>query len=342
MGEISDALARAKKTRKTSENSSSRSAASPADRRVAADEPNDKAKRVPDGPGAGNSPETPVKVSARRESDKPGMDARVRAEILSKPKPVLASSKAPAAAPSSPVIHPVPRDQDEFWIQRLCAVDPNAPIAVRFRHFGARVRAVLDQLTRCSVLVTSGFPGEGKTTVSINLALAIASIAPDSRVALVDLDLRRGTVGDVMGYKKSRGIESALAGKMTLDEARVQSDINRLDFYPIGNAISAAHEVLGGGAVRLLEELHNQYDYVICDGPPVLPVPDVPLIAPHVGGCLAVVGSGKTRHKTFTQLTNLVPRGSLIGVFLNECPAATTSGDSYQYYGRADAEKVAE
>lgn len=347
MGEISDALARAKRAGKTEDASKSRRVSTRADQSEKTDpteltELTDEDMLAERSPADMETSEAPTKFEqetsaasrnrGEKETGASGLDARMRAQILSKPAVAKVSSAVPTAAPEPPARYRIPQVHDDFWMQRLCAVEPDGPIAVRFRHFAARVRSLMDQSKRSSVLVTSAFPGEGKTTVATNLALALASIAPESRIALVDFDLRRGTVGLVMGYEDGRGIESALAGKCSLDDVRIETDLNRLDFYPIRRSSPKAHQILGGSIKRILGELHNRYDYVICDGPPVLPVPDVPLIAPHVGGCLAIVGSGKTRHKSFRQLIELVPRESLFGVFLNECSAATSGGD-YRYYG---------
>ncbi|MFK7897290.1 MAG: CpsD/CapB family tyrosine-protein kinase [Myxococcota bacterium] len=247
------------------------------------------------------------------------------------PESDLTGSAAPEAEKRRRNLHHVPRLQDEGWISRLCAVYPESPAAVRFRHLAVRVRAMLDDLPLRSLLITSAVAGEGKTTVSVNTALALASIAPESRIALVDLDLRRGRIGGVFDYQSDLGIEHVLSGEIDLEDACVETDIPALDFYPIGKTIPDAHRLLGASADRVLRELHARYDYVICDGPPVLPVPDIPLLAPQVGGCMAVVASGRSKHAQFKELLELVPKSAMLGVFLNESPGATGEG-KYKYY----------
>ncbi len=215
-------------------------------------------------------------------------------------------------------------------MSRLCAVDPLGPEAARFRHLSVRVGAILDQKPLRSVLVTSPLAGEGKTTVAVNLALAFASVVPEGRIALVDLDLRRGQVGKILGYETARGFESVLVGDLQLDDVRVRTEMPSLDFYPIGKPTADAHRLLSGTSHRVLDQLHSHYDYVVFDGPPVLPVPDVPLIAPHVGGCLAVIASGRTPHSTFRSLLTHLHRSVILGAFLNESRAAAGSkNDSY-------------
>lgn len=253
-------------------------------------------------------------------------------------------SAPPAASPSTEAHYLAIRDDREMgWLYRMCSVEPDSADAVRFRHFAVRLRAILDEARRPSVLITSAIQGEGKTTVSINTALALASIAPEVRVALVDLDLRRGRVARELGSSSPAGVEDVLAGKATLEDVTVQTSAGRLDIIPSSRTNPNAHSLLGATAAGFFEELHARYDYVICDGPPVLPVPDSPLISKHVGGCLAVVASGRTRHSAFRDLTELIPRERWFGVFMNES-TSVSSKDRYGYRSNyaADPADVAE
>ena len=124
-----------------------------------------------------------------------------------------------------------------------------------------------------------------------------------------------------------------MRGDASLSDACVETEMPALDFYPVCNPVQDAHGMLGGAAGRTLQDFHARYDYVICDGPPVLPVPDVPLIAPHVGGCLVVAASGRSRHRAFRETLSLIPRGMTLGVFLNENPGALRSRSYKYYYG---------
>lgn len=254
------------------------------------------------------------------------------------PAPVPVPAPAPAASPSTETKHLAIRDDRETgWIYRMCSVEPDGADAVRFRHFAVRLRALLDAASHPSVLITSAVQGEGKTTVSINTALALASIAPEVRIALVDLDLRRGRVARELGSEAPAGVEDVLAGKATVDDVTVRTSIGRLDILPSSRTNTNAHSLFGATAVGFFEVLHARYDYVICDGPPVLPVPDSPLISKHVGGCLAVVASGRTRHSAFRDLTELIPRERWFGVFMNES-TSSASRDRYGYRSNYAAE----
>ena len=248
--------------------------------------------------------------------------------------PELSAPQPPREVPQQ---HRIPRDRGIGWERRVCVVEPESPTSVRFRHLAVRLRALIEGKSQRSVLVTSALAQEGKTTVSVNLALALASIAPDSRIALVDFDLRRGSVARALGWTAEVGFESVLSGDESLESVRVTTDVAPLDFFPIRDSTPNAHELLGSSAQDVLQALSTRYDFVICDGPPGVPVPDVSLIAPHVGGCLAVSRSGATRHALFKELISLLPSNSILGVFLNDA-ALPNGGDGYRYYAAESVE----
>ncbi len=346
MGEISDALARARDKADTAREEAlvKRAADNAARKPTRAPSPSPSAAGLitprPD-ENAASDRSTPLSLDQLRDEQKRGSTHRDTGDETSRSaQHDLAGSSEAEPRTRRRAVHRIPQLPDEGWLSRLCAVYPESPAAVRFRHLAVRVRAMLDEFPRKSVLVTSAVAGEGKTTVSVNLALALASIAPECRIALVDLDLRRGRIGIVFEHNTHVGIEHVLSGEVELEDACVETDIPGLDFYPIATTIPDAHRLLGGAAARVLRELQARYDYLICDGPPVLPVPDIPLLAPQLGGCLAVVASGRSKHAQFREMLELVPRKSMLGVFLNESPAAAGDG-KYKYYDPILPEKRA-
>ena len=324
MGEIAEALERARKAKKQADD--------------AAD-----AEAVAARSSATVSRERPAVARdwrARDEVPRPSVNRELSLDGVRPSKPVRKSTDASPGAPRersegvqaerSIVLS---REKDEHWRARAVVVDPRSSSAVRFPHLAVRIRAALDRCRIPSLLVTSALKGEGKTTVSTNLAIALAMIASDRKVAFVDLDLRSASVAAVMGVRKGPGIEDVMAGTCELEAARLSTDVASLDIYPVLRPTRQAHELLGWAAERVLGELVERYDYVIADGPPVLPVPDTPLLAPLFGGCLAVVRSRFTRHSAFQELLDLMPRAQLLGVFLNDA-MERRDRDAYGYYGR--------
>lgn len=185
-------------------------------------------------------------------------------------------------------------------------------------------------------MITSALQGEGKTLVACNLALALASMAGESRIALLDLDLHHPSIAKAMGITTGPGVEKVLLGEANLRAVRIRTNLPALDLFPIGSPVPRAHEVLARPTFpALIGELSRQYAIVVCDCPPTLLVPDVELIAPHVGACLLVAKAGVTRRHPFREAITTLPRASLIGTFLNfsNPPRHARNYSNYAYRG---------
>jgi len=322
MGEISEALERAREVARQREADEDARAA------AAADAEGSRERRPREAP-AERLPARDLSLDDVRA----GLEPRAaHSDRLARATPSMPAAPVPARDRASRT-YAIPRDQGDHWRARAVVASPESTCAVRFPHLAVRIRAALDEASSPSLLVTSALKGEGKTTVSTNLALALASIDSDRSVALVDFDLRGASVSTVLGLKPTVGIESVLAGSHGLDDVVIATDVGGLDVYPVARPRRDAHALLGRAAEGVIAELLARYDYVIADGPPVLPVPDTPLLAPLVGGCMVVVRSRQTRRSALRELMDLMPRGTLLGFFLNDAPDRRDR-DAYGYYGR--------
>jgi len=205
-----------------------------------------------------------------------------------------------------------------------------------YRHFALRVRRELDTLGHRSIMIVSALRQEGKTTTSCNLALALSSMAGERRIALVDLDLRRPSIGGSFDIRPKLGIESVLYGNAALAEACIPTDLASLDLYPVAAPVHSPHELLAGPPlVKLMRSLHENYDLVVIDSPPILLVPDTSLIIPHVGGCIAVLRSRRTKRESFKQMLSMLPPQKLIGTLLNDAHMPRHTKE-YGYYLHED------
>jgi Mrp family chromosome partitioning ATPase len=250
----------------------------------------------------------------------------------------LASTEAaPRPAPprsDEPTVE-ISRAKAGEWVARSLLVAH--PLAECFRGFAIRVRLATEARPNPMVMVTSAVRREGKTTVACNLALALASMAAERRVALVDLDLHRPGVAAALGILPSVGLERVLEGQASVASARICTDIPALDVFAIGRPRSHAHDIFSSRRFRdVAAELAQGYDAVVIDTPPVLLLPDVALIAPHVGGWIAVVRAGNTPRSAFREMLGALPGDRLIGCFLNEAILSRHARYGY-YHGEPDA-----
>ena len=149
--------------------------------------------------------------------------------------------------------------------------------------------------THCrKILFTSATPGDGKTTTTVNLALTLAET--ETRVLLIDADMRKPTVNKYFSVDTRLGLSNLLSGMNKRSEC-IQSipDIPNLSVIPSGVLPPNPSELLGSAAMdKLLADLDEYFDYIIIDTPPVNVVTDALAIAGKVDGVALVVAQRKT------------------------------------------------
>jgi non-specific protein-tyrosine kinase len=187
------------------------------------------------------------------------------------------------------------------------------------------------------IAVTSSIPGEGKTTVAINLASTLAEAG--FSVCLVDADLRRPTVAKVLGLLSPVGLTSVLIHQIDLTEALQNAGSS---FYVLTSGPTPPNpsEVLASSYVRdVIRSLLDKVDYVVCDTAPLLPVADGSEVAALADGTLLVARMGLTTDTHVKRSTHTLDRvdATLLGVVLNRVPPRRSSEYGYTYY-RAENE----
>ncbi|MDJ0788379.1 MAG: CpsD/CapB family tyrosine-protein kinase [Myxococcota bacterium] len=269
---------------------------------------------------------------ARSERETGGPSLKPEAALPNRVERPLESPLQPAPdVPDAPEVT-IDTSRSAHWEARAVVVHGERAVAERFRQLAVRIEQQLNDRSARALLVSSADRQEGKTLTSCNLALALASLGGTRRVALLDLDLRKPSVARSLGIAPRTGLEVALAGGASLDEVRITTNIG-LDVYPVAHHCHNAHELLSSQAFdAMLQELVRRHSTVIIDSPPILPVPDVALIAPRIGTCLLVARAGSTRLRAMQDALRSLPAGCPIGVFLNEAPSRTKP-DHYYGYG---------
>ena len=131
------------------------------------------------------------------------------------------------------------------------------------------------------VLITSAVSGEGKTTLAVQIAMSLARAG--KRVALVDFDLRRPAIDKAFQLPLDPGVSESLCGEADVRELGKSVGINNLSVVTAGRCDRHALQALANGEdERILTQLKNEYDFVIVDGSPILPVADSRYVAQHV------------------------------------------------------------
>jgi succinoglycan biosynthesis transport protein ExoP len=187
-----------------------------------------------------------------------------------------------------------------------------------------------------TIVVTSSLPDEGKSTTAINLAITLADAG--SRVALIDADLRRPSIADYMGLEGEVGLTTVLIGQAELRDAIQPWGDRTLHVLTSGQVPPNPSELLGSRSMaNLLEQLTSQYDIVLIDTPPLLPVTDAAILAKITGGALVVAAADSLhRQQLVDALSSLDDVDArVLGVVLNRLPRKKK--DAYSYYDYASA-----
>ena len=185
-----------------------------------------------------------------------------------------------------------------------------------------------------SIVLTSSVPNEGKSTVAYNLAQAIASSG--KRTLIVECDMRRRSLADIVGARARHGIYAVLSGQVELDEALVATSHRNLFFLDSEPHIPNPADILSSQRFRkLVAQMESDFDYVVIDTPPVGTFVDAAIIAALADATALVV---RERFVKRAELQNAYDQlkkadANVIGVIMNMCEAES-SEYYYAYYNK--------
>lgn len=169
------------------------------------------------------------------------------------------------------------------------------------------------------IAISSPGAGDGKTLTSVNLAGVLASHSK-SRVLLIDADLRRSTVGIKLGIDAGTpGLADLIAGgKRTIAELVQRPDPAPFDVLPAGASSMSVQEIFRSTRFsEILDEARQQYDFVLLDTPPLVPVFDAAVLARAVDGVVVVVAADRTPRKLLAAALDLLDPSSVVGIVFN-------------------------
>jgi len=183
------------------------------------------------------------------------------------------------------------------------------------------------------LMITGSSPFAGKTFVSANLAAVIAQAG--RRVLLVDGDMRRGTLHQLLGIRAGRGLSDILVGSAELAEVVQPGPVPNVDFVSRGQVPPNPSELLmHENFTRLIREIVPAYDLIIIDTPPILAVTDAAVIGHHAGTSLLVArfGLNKTRELALAKQRFEHNGVELKGAIFNAVERRTSGYSTYAYY----------
>ena len=188
------------------------------------------------------------------------------------------------------------------------------------------------------LLVSSAEPGDGKSTVVANTALAMAQAG--KRVLLIDCDLRRPTQHHLFGTEQEIGITDVLLNEIEWRNALRSTPVESLSLMTAGLCPENPAELLSVAPLQnILSEMREEYDLIILDSPPVLAVSDPTILSPHVDGVVSVARIMKNKRASVTRMTETlgVHGARVFGMIANsvgeqEAANAGYGGETYGSY----------
>lgn len=217
-------------------------------------------------------------------------------------------------------------------IERLYALEPRSPFSEAIRTLRASITLPSQDRSLRLILVTSCWPGEGKTTIASNLATSLA-YGPN-RVLLVEADLRHPSISETFGISRnSFGLTNYLMFGSEIGKVVHSTDIPQLFVLPCGaaNPSNPSELLHSEGMKELLGKLRSDFDYVIIDSSPAIGLADSLMLSTIVDATVLIAGAGMTMRKDISyivqQLSNV--RARFLGVVIN---GLETGRGSY-YYG---------
>ncbi len=210
------------------------------------------------------------------------------------------------------------------------ALRPSSLIAEQFRVLGAQVGALNTAAPLRCLGVVSCLPGEGKTTISLGLSMALSRDV-GAKVLLIEADLRRPTVEQYLGLRPIAGLGEWLTGSATTVEMR-RLGTSGLSLLAAGQHIAQRSDLLHSPRMRqILVAARQLFNYVILDCPPLTPIADSHLIQDFLDGFLLVVRARTASRDMLLRSISYLKPGRLRGVVFNDHRQILSAYHRYGY-----------
>jgi capsular exopolysaccharide synthesis family protein len=228
-------------------------------------------------------------------------------------------------------------------LEQLPALLERGPAVEQFRSLRSRIFELRDISPLKTILVSSGLPQEGKSFISTNLALSLAR-HKNSKVLLIDGDMRRYTLHQILGCESNPGLADYLAGKATVMDVLQRPEalqaappavipiLPNLTFIAGGNGGDKAADLSGSPRFgELIRSMAPHFDWIIVDSSPVLPVSDAVNLARWCDGVLLVARGGVTKFPIAQRAQSELKASNILGFVLNAVEETPQVGGYYSY-----------
>jgi protein-tyrosine kinase len=213
-----------------------------------------------------------------------------------------------------------PIDLDRLEEKRIISVCHGNVIADRIKIIRTQIMNTLKENGGNTILVASANPGEGRTIIAANLAIALSQ-QTDGTVLLVDSDLRKPSIHTLFELDARQGLSEYLRNKAALEDILINPGISRLVILPGGKPSANSSELLGAPRMQLLiKEMKERYPdrFIIFDSSPILTSADPLVLARYIDGIIMVVEAEKTKKNDIVRMTELLKDRPILGTIFNK------------------------
>jgi exopolysaccharide/PEP-CTERM locus tyrosine autokinase len=197
--------------------------------------------------------------------------------------------------------------------------DPSSLEAEHFKMLRAQILFPKEGKVPKTIMITSSYPGEGKTYISANLAVSIA-LGINEHVLLIDCDLRNPSIHKFLGYSNNQGLHEYLTGEKPLTDLIIRSGIDKLSLLCAGGPSRRAAELLSSAKMKeFLTEVRDRYPdrFIIIDSTPTQVTAEPNVLSNLVDGIVFVVLAERAPRASVRKSIELVGRDKTLGVVFN-------------------------
>jgi capsular exopolysaccharide synthesis family protein len=210
--------------------------------------------------------------------------------------------------------------------------DPDGLAADRLRLLRLRLRELWAKGSLKKLLITSPLPRDGKSTVALNLATALAESGKRS-VLLIEADLHHRSLAPLLGLEPQPGLSDCLQDNFDPFHAIRKLDPLGWNLLAAGRPTDHPTELLQTDRLsQLVETLSDAFDWILFDSPPVVGITDSLLVAQHTDAALLVARAGSTPRKALEDSMSLIGRKHVLGIVLNGVGGLDNTYSKYRHY----------
>jgi capsular exopolysaccharide synthesis family protein len=225
---------------------------------------------------------------------------------------------------------------------RLVSHERNgSPITEAYRSLRTNIQFCFPEGDMKVILSTSAQQGEGKSTVTSNLAIVMAQ--SNKKVLLIDCDLRKPKVHTIFGLINKKGLTNALVEGIDYHTLLQSSGIEGITILTAGAKTPRPTEILGSPKMaEIINELKMEFDIILLDTSPIIPVTDAAVLSRCADGIVLVVEYGRVNYDILQKAKDLLEMGGtrVLGVVFNKVPKF--AGHYYYYYGSRSSDEKKE